>query len=586
MSFLGEIKRRKFFQVAAVYAMVAWLLVQVITSIEAPLNLPDWADTLVIILLAIGFPITLIISWAFNLTPEGLVREGSGEAPTSGQGRGIEYVLIGLVVIALGWLVYRVEFDSGGAGGVQREGVLPNSVAVLPFENLSPDPHNAYFAAGIHESTLNQLAKIHGLIVVSRTSVMQYEDNRPPIPEIAEALNVATVMEGSVRYANGRVLITAQLIDGQSDAHLWSDEYNRDLADVFAVQAEVAQHIATAMQVQLLPEEQARIANRPTASTEAYQHYLHALSLPPTAIFPEYLSATVESLKQAIAADPDFAEAYAKLAWVYYNSPDRHLAVDNARRAIELDPTLGLAYHVIGMRDRYYYSRQAVARANFERAVDLSPNDPRTMITASRHLAEQSGQYADAIRNGKRAVAIEPNNELVHAQLGFLFMRSGEQAAAIEQFEQAIMLDPGIYVAYLDLATAEYLAGDRNAAMENLDRTIQIKSPGATFRADYIAYLYGLLGETEHAFNFLAQQGELLEDPQADGWETLGWAALGTRDKELALRVWTATVDGYLNDDLPVALGRISRLRDNWLNDPMLEGPEFLELRRRLGFKG
>jgi TolB-like protein/Tfp pilus assembly protein PilF len=547
MSFLGEIKRRKFFQVAAVYAVVAWLLVQVITSIEAPLNLPDWVDTLVIILLAIGFPITLIISWAFNLTPEGLVREGSGEAPTSGQGRGIEYVLIGLVVIGLGWLVYRVEFDSGGAGGAQREGVLPNSVAVLPFENLSPDPDNAYFAAGIHESTLNQLAKIHDLVVISRTSVMQYEDDRPPIPEIAEALNVATVMEGSVRYANGRVLITAQLIDGQSDAHLWSDEYNRDLADVFAVQAEVAEHIAMAMQVQLSPEEQASIANRPTASTEAYQHYLYALSLPPAVFFPEYLSPTVESLRKAIAVDPDFAEAYAELAWVYYNSPDRHLAVDSARKAIELDPTVGLAYYVIGMRDRYYYSRQEVARAAFERAVDLSPNDP----------------------------TIVPNSGRVQAQLGFLFMRSGEQAAAIRQFEQAIALDPAIYTNYLDLATAEYLYGDRNAAMVNLDRTIQIKSPGATFRADYIAYLYGLLGETEHAIEFLAQQGELLEDPQADGWETLGWAALGT-----------ATVDGYLNDDLPVALGRISRFRDNWLNDPMLEEPEFLELRRRLGYEG
>jgi tetratricopeptide (TPR) repeat protein len=376
------------------------------------------------------------------------------------------------------------------------------------------------------------------------------------------------------------------IIDGQSDAHLWSDEYNRDLADVFAVQAEVAEHIAMAMQVQLSPEEQASIANRPTASTEAYQHYLYALSLPPAVFFPEYLSPTVESLRKAIAVDPDFAEAYAELAWVYYNSPDRHLAVDSARKAIELDPTVGLAYYVIGMRDRYYYSRQEVARAAFERAVDLSPNDPTTLITANRHLAEQSGQYAEAIRNGKRAVAIVPNSGRVQAQLGFLFMRSGEQAAAIRQFEQAIALDPAIYTNYLDLATAEYLYGDRNAAMVNLDRTIQIKSPGATFRADYIAYLYGLLGETEHAIEFLAQQGELLEDPQADGWETLGWAALGTRDKELALRVWTATVDGYLNDDLPVALGRISRFRDNWLNDPMLEEPEFLELRRRLGYEG
>ncbi|MDH3673562.1 MAG: adenylyl cyclase, partial [Gammaproteobacteria bacterium] len=273
MSFLGEIKHRKIFQVAAVYVVVAWLIVQIIVAVEAPLHLPDWVDTLVIVLLAVGFPITLIVSWGFNLTPEGIVREGA-EARDSGPGMKIEYVLLGVVVIALIWLVYRVEFDRPQqvtqvpamseqvieeAGGESPTDVLPNSIAVLPFENLSPDPDNAYFAAGIHESTLNQLGKIRDLAVIARTSVMQYKQDPLPIPEIAKALNVETVMEGSVRYADGRVLITAQLIDGRTGRHLWSDEFNRELADLFAVQAEVAQRIATALQVQLLPEEQARI---------------------------------------------------------------------------------------------------------------------------------------------------------------------------------------------------------------------------------------------------------------------------------------------------------------------------------------
>ena len=299
MSFLGDIKRRKIFQVAAVYLVVAWLLIQVVATVETPLNLPDWADTLVILLLAIGFPITLVMSWGFNLTPEGLVKEGNGDAPAASQSRRLEYVLIGLVVVALGWLVYRVEFDLGDAVGVQRDGVLPNSIAVLPFNNLSLDPEDAFFAAGIHESTLNQLAKISDLIVIARTSVMQYEEDPPPIHEIAKALNVESIMEGSVRYADGRVLISAQLIDGRTGGHLWSDEFNRELTDVFAVQAEVAQQIAMALQAQLLPDELARIENRPTESTEAYQHYLHALSMPPTARYPEYVPAHIESLKRA-----------------------------------------------------------------------------------------------------------------------------------------------------------------------------------------------------------------------------------------------------------------------------------------------
>ena len=195
MSILVEIKRRKIFQVAAVYLVVAWLLIQIVATVEAPLSLPDWVDTLVILLLAIGFPVTLVMSWGFNLTPDGVVKDqGSNEAERSG-GRRIEYVLIGLLAVAMVWVIYRVEIspseqpvelDADEAVG----GVLSNSIAVLPFENLSPDPDNAYFAAGIHESTLNQLAKIRDLIVMSRSSVMQYEENRPPIAAMAKALNV------------------------------------------------------------------------------------------------------------------------------------------------------------------------------------------------------------------------------------------------------------------------------------------------------------------------------------------------------------------------------------------------------------
>jgi len=602
MSFLGEIKRRKIFQVAAVYAVVAWLLIQIVATIEAPLNLPDWVDTLVIVLLAIGFPITLIMSWTFNLTSDGLAREQGDAASLQSGSRKIEYMLTGLLAVAMVWLIYRVEFDvpelSEQSGALAEQAAadvsaaipteaIPNSIAVLPFENLSPDPDNAYFAAGIQESTLNQLAKIHDLVVISRTSVMQYEKDRPPVPEIAKALNVETIMEGSVRYANGRVLITAQLIDGKSDAHLWSDEFNRDLADVFAVQAQVAEQIAKAMQVQLLPDERARIENRPTESAEAYEHYLRALSMPGAILIPEYVPVQVDLLNRAITADPEFAEAYAQLAWVYYTlSSERHLAVEYANRAIEIDPTVGRAHFVIGMRDRYYYARQDDARAALQHAIDLSPNDPNVAVQAGRHLAEQSGQYEAAIQFAKRAVAAEPNAAFIHNQLGFLLMRAGDPTAAAEHFRESTRLDPGIFINYMNLASAQYLVGDHSAAKENLDFALQIMRSDATFRVDYLVYLYGLIGEPEQAVDMLAKQGASTEDPQSDVWETLGWAVLGTRNRDNALRVWTATIDGYLNDDQPVSLGRITRFRDNWLNDPILDEPEFAELRRRLGFRG
>ena len=592
MTFLGEIKRRKVFQVAAVYLVVSWLIMQVVDVVNEPLNLPDWFDTAVIVALVIGLPIALILAWAFDVTPNGVTKDQGGDEAVHSGGKRIEYVLIGLLVVAMVWVIYRVEISPSEqpvepiAEETER-GALSNSIAVLPFENLSPDPDNAYFAAGIHESTLNQLAKIRDLIVIARTSVMQYEKEPSPIPEIAKALNVRMVMEGSVRYANGRVLITAQLIDGRTGAHLWSDEFNRELADVFAVQAEVAENIAMAMQIQLLPDEQARIEKRPTESAEAYQHYLHALSMPSLVIFPQYRSAFIAALERAIAADPDFAEAYAQMAYAYYASPpERHIAVDFAQQAIALDPTVGLAHFVIAMRNRYYYARQDEARAGFERAVDLSPNDPETLLQARRHLAEQSGHYADAVRTGQRVIALQPNDDAIHSEFGFLLLLSGDLAAAARHMRESIRLDPGVYTKYLNLAITEYLNGDHDAAKDNLDHALQIMAAGNTFRVDYLAYLYGLLGETEQAEKLLARQGNPLEDPGSLSWETLGWAILGTRDKERALRVWATTVDGYLLENRPISLGRISRFRANWLNDSMLEQPEFLELRRRLGFQG
>jgi adenylate cyclase len=262
MSFLAEIRRRKVFQVAAVYAVTAWLLVQIIVAVEAPLNLPEWTDSLVIVLLGIGFPIALVFSWAFNLTSDGLMRDRGGR-PAQARGRTIEYVLIGLVVVALGWLIFRLEFDAAGTGESDK---LPNSIAVLLCDNLSPDPDNAFFAASLHEEILNQLVRLGALNVIARTSVMQYADAARPIPEIADELRVESIMECSVSYGDDRVAITTQLVDGDTGVHLWSERYNRELRDVFAIQADIAMNVANALRAELSLDEQATIEGRATES--------------------------------------------------------------------------------------------------------------------------------------------------------------------------------------------------------------------------------------------------------------------------------------------------------------------------------
>jgi len=340
------------------------------------------------------------------------------------------------------------------------------------------------------------------------------------------------------------------------------------------------------MQVELLPDEQARIENQPTDSAEAYQHYLYALSLPDVNIYPQFLPAFIESLDRAIAVDPDFAEAYSELAGGYYSMRKRDTALKYAQKAIELDPTIGRAYSLLGAIYEQFYVRQEDARAAYNRAVELNPNDPWILFSHGRRLAERTGDYAQAIRSGKRAIAIDPNVAWVHGALGFIYLRAGDLAEATRYLKEGIRVDPGDYSAYLNLATVEFLKGNLSAAREILDRALQIMVSGATYRVGYLAYLYGLLGDSDQATKLLARFEELNSARQRDVQLPLGWAILGTGDTERALRDWTITVNGYIDENRRVSPGRISRFRDNWLNDPILEQAEFLELRRRLGFNG
>jgi len=298
------------------------------------------------------------------------------------------------------------------------------------------------------------------------------------------------------------------------------------------------------------------------------------------------MPAYIESLDRAIAADPQFAEAYAALAFGYYAARERDIAIDYAQKAIELDPTIARPYLTLGLIYEQYYVRQEEAHAAYERAVELSPNDPFILINHGRRQAELSGDYAQTIRSGQRAVAIDPKDANLHNHLGFIYLRAGDLPAAARHIREGIRLGTGSYLGYLDLATVEYLNGNRSAARENLDRAEQIMASGATQRVGYIAYLYGLLGGSDQASKLLARLEESNTYRQRQNQLRLGWAVLGTGDKERALREWTITVDGYLEENLRVAPGRISRFRDNWLNDPILEQPEFLELRRQLGFSG
>ena len=586
MSVVGELKRRKMFQVAAVYLVVAWLIMQIIDVIHEPLRLPEWFPTIVIVLLFIGFPLTMIISWAFNLTPAGVVRDHGREESSKPSGRTIEFVLIGLVGLAVVWLIYRTEFDTQGppepvAVDEAAPDLMPNSIAVLPFANLSPDPDNAFFAAGIHDTILNELVKIRDMNVVSRTAVLRYANGMTPLPQIAEELRVATIMEGSVQYANGRVLVTAQLIDPKTNLHLWSNNYDREFSDIFAVQADIATKIAEAMQASLTPVERASIEHQMTESPEAYALYLRAMEamnwdFSPGDATPENL----DLLNRAIELDPAFARAHAAKAVMYsFNMPTQAQATSSAETALSLDPNLGLAYaalaivHSRAMRD-------AEAMKAFETALRLSPNDIDILDDFSRFLSAR-GYEERGLRLAERIVELDPG------RIGFLALmhyRAGNYEKAREIFKLAVAAQPDDDLIRLRSALTESMLGNTEAATREarIASTLWRGHDSDLLGLRSRVYLYGLLGIEDKAseiFDLFAaaasQEPEGFVDPGEWVWVYIG---VGDWDKVLEyMRLMLAQVEnGYRSST------SVTALANNRDRIPQLDRPEFAEIRERL----
>ena len=285
-TFLVELRRRNVYKIAIAYAVVAWLLIQIATQVFPFFEIPNWAVRLVICLFLLGFPIALILAWVFELTPEGLKRTGEVGPEKSiarRTGRKLDFVIIGVLLAVITLLILDRR---GRAPAPPQAAVLEKSLAVLPFQNMSDEKENAFFADGVQDDILTALGKVADLKVISRTSVMGYTANaKRDLRAIGQALRVAYVLEGSVRRAGGKVRVTVQLIDTRSNRHLWAETYDRDLADVFAIQSEIAQQITSQLQATLSPKERSAIEQRPTADLAAFDLYTRAKTLRLTTSF-------------------------------------------------------------------------------------------------------------------------------------------------------------------------------------------------------------------------------------------------------------------------------------------------------------
>src|SRR5450631_933780 len=314
--FSAELKRRNVYKVAIAYAVVGWLLVQVATQVFPFFEIPNWAIRLVVLLIVIGFPIAVIIAWAFELTPEGLKRtEVADAAPIHPSAhRTWIYMVIIAGAIALG--LFSIQ-RFGGRNNVAKQNALPalpeKSIAVLPFENLSSDKENAYFAEGIQDEILTRLSKVAALKVISRTSTQKYKSAPDNLREVGKQLGVANLLEGSVQKIANAVHVNVQLIRTSNDEHLWAESYNRKLDDVFAVEGEVATAIADQLKAKLSGSEAKAVTDKPTQNAAAYDAYLRGLSIEHNDYSYGAFELAARAYVQAVQLDPKFAIAWARL---------------------------------------------------------------------------------------------------------------------------------------------------------------------------------------------------------------------------------------------------------------------------------
>jgi TolB-like protein len=464
-TFFTELKRRRVYSIAVAYVVVAWLLIQVATQVFPFFDIPNWVVRLVVLLTIVGFPVSLVCAWAFEMTPEGIkLEEEVDRRITRKTGRKLTALIVIAAALAAGVTVFRFLHSQQAIEAAKQPplavAIESKSIAVLPCENLSEEKANAYFADGVQDEILTNLARIADLKVISRTSVMQYKtDAQRNLREIGQQLGVAFLLEGRVQRAANRVRVNAQLIDARTDAHLWAQTYDRDLADVFAIQSEIAKAIADQLQAKLSPNEKAAIEKPPTTDLAAFDLYTRAktllLSVSLTTATEQNMRQAVELLNQAVLRDPAFFEAYYQLVYAHgslYQSGIDHtagrlaLAEAALQVAARLRPDAGET-HLARAQYLYYGPRDyAVALAELEKARRSLPNDPR-IFAVTGYILRRRGQQEEGLRNLEKAVELDPGNYGIMQQIGLSYQ-------ALRRYrEQAAILDRALTIIPKDVAT-------------------------------------------------------------------------------------------------------------------------------------
>ncbi len=482
-TFFGELKRRNVYKVAVAYAIVGWLLVQVATQVFPFLEIPNWVVRFVIVLVAAGFPIALVIAWAFEITPQGIERTEVADTMPAAAGQKKHawiYVAIVGAVLSIG-LFFLGRYGFRNASSSSSE--LPlKSIAVLPFDNLSRDPDNAFFAEGVQDEILTRLAKVADLKVIARTSTQRFKSAPENLPDIAKQLGVANILEGSVQKVNDQVRVNVQLVNALTNAHLWAEIYDRKLTDIFAVESDIAKTIADTLQAKLTGSEKQMMAAQPTTDTTAYELYHKGRSLWEKRS-GDNIPKAIAYYEQAIARDPNYALAYAGLAKAYillpfYVGADRldagSKAKDAALKALQLDPNLAEAHAALGKVLFFREIDLAGAMREYKRAIELNPNDATAHHWFGNDTLAALGRFEEAIAEGKRAIELDPLSTVINVDLGETLYYAHRYDEAERQMRKTLEIDPTSFYAHYNLGIVLQLKGDLPGAIAEYEKAKQL----------------------------------------------------------------------------------------------------------------
>jgi len=574
-NFFAELKRRNVYKVAVAYAVVGWLLAQIATQIFPFLEIPNWVVRLVIVLIAIGFPIALVIAWAFEATPEGIKR--TQDVDLAGERVPKKHTWIYVVVIGAAFsigLFFVGRYSVRNTASAARTELSAKSIAVLPFDNLSRDPDNAFFAEGVQDEILTRLAKVADLKVIARTSTQKFKSAPENLPDIAKQLGALNVLEGSVQKVNDQVRVNVQLINALTNAHLWAEIYDRKLTDIFAVESDIAKTIADTLQAKLTGSEKTAISKEPTANTEAYELYHKGRSLWGKRT-GDNIPKAIGFYEQAITRDSNYALAYAGLSAAYILSPfyagaDRHEANSKAKeaalKALGLDPNLAEAHLALGKVLFFSEIDLAGAMREYKRAIELKPNDADAHHWYGNDTLSALGQFEEAIAEGKRSVELDPLSIVINVDLGVTFYYAHRYDDAARQLRKTLEIDPTSFYTHYNLGILLQVTGDLSGAIAEYEKAKQLNDNA------YVSTLWAVAkahaGDQDAARRMLSELDKISQQHEVVGYlRALLYLSLNNKDE--ALR-WLE--QGYEErDGSNISTIKVDPLLDSLHGDPRFE---------------